>query len=415
MIKVEEAVEKVMQFIHPMKVEQVPIEEAYGRYLAEPLIADHDIPFRDRSPLDGFAIRSEDTIGATHENPITLRVIEEVGAGQLASKRVGKKEAIRIMTGADMPEGANAVVMLEMVKELPDKGLIQIPVSFTPGQNVSKRGEDIHEGKSLVPSGTRIGPGEITLLATFGYAKVPVYKKPVVGILATGTELLSVEQSLKPGKIRNSNSYMVASLLIKYGAEPRIFQPVQDDVEKSVKAVEHALTEVDYLITTGGVSVGDYDVMIDVFSRVGAEIVFDKIAMRPGSPTTFAVRDKKLIFGLSGNPAACFVGFELYVRPAILSMMSVEHPYMLKLEAFLDGDFKKPSAYPRFVRAKAYVKEGQFRVKPVGLDKAGVTSTLKDANCLVYIPAGGRGINENDRVSVLMLEMPEGYSYDSSV
>jgi len=320
-IPVAHAVELVMKHAYSLGSEEIPLEKAYGRILAEPLIAKHDVPPFDKSPYDGYAIRSEDTVGASGDSRVPFQVIGEIGAGHVANRPVHKGEAFRIMTGALIPENANAVVMFEQTVETKDAFTIRKP--FSKGENISFKGEDAKEGERLIDVGALIHPGTIALLATFGYARITVAKQPVVGILSTGTELLNVDEELVPGKIRNSNGPMIMAQLDRMGIDYKSYGMQADDLDSCAQMVEQAIQETDVLITTGGVSVGDYDHLPMIYERLGAKVLFNKVAMRPGSVTTVAVLGEKLLFGLSGNPSACFTGFELFTRPAILRISGV--------------------------------------------------------------------------------------------
>ncbi|BAB06740.1 molybdopterin molybdotransferase MoeA [Halalkalibacterium halodurans] len=405
-IPVHEAVEQVVAFAKERAMEWVPLEEADGRFLAQPLVADHNVPPFDKSPLDGFAIRAVDTEDATRETPVRLKIIEEIGAGQVAQKVPSQGEAIRIMTGAQMPEGTDAVVMFELTKEISEAGesFIEVKRSFQPGDNISFCGEDAKEGTPLVEKGRQIDAGIKALLATFGYAKVPVYKMPKIGIFATGTELLEVDEPLVPGKIRNSNAYMVASQVKQIGAEPVYLGKLVDDFDQCYDAIATALADVDVLVTTGGVSVGDYDYLPAIYEKLGANVLFNKIAMRPGSVTTVAEREGQLLFGLSGNPSACFVGFELLVRPFIHVGFCSEQPFLKRVKATLGRDFPKPNPFTRFVRSQVEFKIDRLIVKPTGLDKSGVVTSLANANGLLMLPGGTRGFQAGDEVDVLLLK-----------
>ncbi|MBU8905033.1 molybdopterin molybdotransferase MoeA [Desertibacillus haloalkaliphilus] len=406
-IPVKEAVQAVLQFTKQAGVEHVSIEDSDGRYLAEPLIPDHDVPPFDKSPLDGFAVRAEDTKEASADSPVEFKVIEEIGAGSLATKVPERYEAIRIMTGAQIPEGTDVIVMFELTKERTDEegnSYIQIKRSFQAGDNISVQGEDAQKGNPLVEKGRKIDPGIKALLATFGYAKVPVFKKPLVGIYATGTELLDVGEPLVPGKIRNSNAYMVASQIKRAGAEPKYYGKLVDDFDQCFNAIKAAIDEVDVLITTGGVSVGDYDYLPEIYKKLGANVLFNKIAMRPGSVTTVAEYNGKLLFGLSGNPSACYVGFELYARPIIQRFFASEKPHLQRAKATLTKDFPKPNPFTRFVRSRVSIEGNQLVVAPTGLDKSGIVTSLADANALLVLPGGTRGFEAGTVVDVLLLE-----------
>lgn len=403
-VPVEEAIERILAHVNRLEVESVPLEEAYGRILAEPLIADHAVPPFDRAMMDGYAIRSHDTIGARPNNPVKLEVIETIAAGNIAKHSVESGQAIRIMTGAAIPTGATGVVMFEKTNEVDQDSppAIYVLSEVAVGENIAITGEDIGMGEVVLKPGSQIGPGEVSLLATFGYSEVKVFRKPVVGICATGSELLPVHSPLEPGKIRNSNSYMLVAQVKRLGGIPKNFGIVPDQIDEAIEKITAILSEVDILITSGGVSVGDYDLMYDVFQGIGAKVLFDKLLMRPGKPTTVAKLGNKLIFGLSGNPGACFVGFELFVRPTLFRMADVplNRAKLPQYKAIFDVDFRKPSAYPRYIRAYYYVDGQQLRVTPAGPDKSGLTRTIQQANCLAFIPAGGQGIAAGTEVTI---------------
>ncbi|MDG5789178.1 molybdopterin molybdotransferase MoeA [Evansella sp. AB-P1] len=404
-ILVSEAVKRVMEFTKEGNSEYIHIEKSEGRYLSENIYADHNIPAFDKSPLDGFAIRSEDTIGASSSNPLRLEVIETIGAGGVTEETVKSGQAIRVMTGTMMPKGTNAIAMFELTKEVKEDGksFIELKRSFQPGDFVSFEGEETKEGDVLLKAGTRIHAGVIAVLATFGYKEVPVVKKPVIGIYATGTELLELDDELVPGKIRNSNAYMIQSQIRQAGAEPIYFGQLVDDFDQCYEAVKQALEKVDALITTGGVSVGDFDYLPEIYEKLGAKVLFNKIAMRPGSVTTVAEKDGKLLFGLSGNPSACFVGFELFTRPWIKSYLHSPTPFVEWVEGTLTHDFPKANPFTRFIRSKVNFEGGRITASPVGLDKSMVVSSLAHSDALVALPGGTRGYKEGDKVDILLL------------
>lgn len=416
-IKVNEAMERVMAFAKNGDIEFVLIEDCDGHFLGEDLVADHPVPPFDKSPYDGFAIRAADTKDASTDNPIEFTVIGEIGAGSVFDYPVGSKQAVRIMTGAKIPDDCDAVVMFEVVKESKKNGVptIQLNRKVNKGDNISFTGEDTEKGTVLVPRGTYINPGVVALLATFGYKKVPVSKKPKVGIIATGSELLDLDEPLQPGKIRNSNAYMVYAQVKRAGAEPIYFGQFSDDVETCFQQVKVAFEQVDILLTTGGVSVGDYDYLPAIYEKLGANVLFNKIAMRPGSVTTVAEKEGKILVGLSGNPSACYVGFELYTRPLIRTYLHSNTPYLKKEIAILGRDFPKANPFDRFVRGHLSYEKGKMVATPVGLDKSNVVSSLADANVLILLPGGTRGYERGMEVSVILLEDQEGTTWNTFV
>ncbi|QWG44775.1 molybdopterin molybdenumtransferase MoeA [Bacillus mycoides] len=405
-IQVEEAVARVMEYAYLGETEKVSLIDSYGRTLGADVVADHDVPHFDRSPYDGFAIRAEDTKEASSSNPILFEVIGEIGAGFVFTEEVKAFQAVRIMTGAAIPKGCNAVVMLELTEgfEENEKTYMKLKRSFAAGDNISFTGEDVKQNSILVKKGTSITPGVAALLATFGYSSVCVVRQLVIGIVTTGSELLEVHEQLKPGKIRNSNSYMIAAQIERAGGVVQYYGQFADDLETCYNTVKKAMKEVDILITTGGVSVGDYDYLPAIYERLQANVFFNKIAMRPGSVTTVAELEGKLLFGLSGNPSACYVGCELFVRPVIQTYLYRKDPHVYRTEAILQKDFAKANPFTRFVRGRVEIVDGQLQVTPVGLDKSSAISSLADVNAFIVLPGGTRGFEAGITVSVLLLE-----------
>jgi molybdopterin molybdotransferase len=410
LISIADAVQTVMAFQLKGETELVSINESFGRFLAEDLIATCDVPHFDRAPYDGHAVRSVDTQQASQSNPIELEVIDHLGAGMTTSKILGENQTVRIMTGAMMPEGADAVVMLELSKSFERDGdkYMYVKRPSKKGENVSFRGEDAKEGQVLVNKGTMINPGIQAMLATFGYAMVSVARKPVVGLFATGTELLDVDEALVPGKIRNSNSYMISAQIERAGGEVHYYGNLPDEFDTCFEAVQDAINKVDILVTTGGVSVGDYDYLPDIYKKLGAEVLFNKVGMRPGSVTTVAQINGKLLFGLSGNPSACYVGFELFTRPIIRKMLFSNEPHLRKEVATLEIAFPKANPFTRFVRSQYSIKNGRLMVAPSGLDKSNIVMSLAGANSLMILPGGTRGYEVGREVEILLLDDQTG-------
>ncbi|MFJ5714963.1 gephyrin-like molybdotransferase Glp [Neobacillus sp. NPDC093127] len=412
-LQIGEAVKRIMEHQLLGVSELVSINESFGRFLSEDLIATSNVPHFDRAPYDGFAVRSADTSDASQSNPIEFEVVDHIGAGMVSKKVVGQNQAVRIMTGAMMPEGTDAVVMFEVAQDYEKDGtpFMSIKRSFKKGDNVSFTGEDAKQGEILVKKGTLINPGIQAMLATFGYKSVPVAKKPLVGLFATGTELLEVEEELVPGKIRNSNSHMIAAQIERAGGVVHYFGKLPDEFNTCFEAVKNALNEVDVLITTGGVSVGDFDYLPAIYEKLGAEVFFNKVAMRPGSVTTVAQYKGKILFGLSGNPSACYVGFELFARPIIRRMLFSKKPHLRREKAILEVDFLKANPFTRFVRSSVFIEDGRLRVAPSGLDKSNIIMSLSGANSLTILPGGTRGFTAGSEVAVLLLEDQTGSAW----
>ncbi|MEZ7792679.1 molybdopterin molybdotransferase MoeA [Bacillus circulans] len=405
-ILIEEAISRVMEHKREGEKEYVSIYHCNGRYLSEDIKAIHDVPKFNRSSYDGFAIRAKDTKGASCEMPVEFEIIDEIGAGQVSTKKIGEYQAIRIMTGAMLPRDADAVVMLEKTVERKKNGqtYIKIDHMLHKGENISFQGEDVKKGEVLLKKGTKINPGVVAVLATFGIEQVPVAKKPTIGLFATGTELLEVHEELEEGKIRNSNAYMILAQIERAGAVPRYFGKLPDVMETSFEAIRQKIDSVDMLITTGGVSVGDYDLLPEIYRKLGAEVLFNKIAMRPGSVTTVANLNGKLLFGLSGNPSACYVGFELFTNPIIKSLLFIENPRLPIVDAVLKENFPDANSFTRLIRSKVSIVNGKIETRTSGMDKSNIVSSLASANGLTILPGGESGYKCGDIVKVILLE-----------
>lgn len=478
-IKVGEAQRRILHACLSGRVEHVPIGQAAGRRIAAALTATSDWPPFVRSGLDGYAVVSADTASASPGEPVELAVVDHVAAGGQSKRPVQAGMAVRIMTGAAVPEGADAVVMLEQTLELRGNGELRVGIKqpAAAGQNVAKAGQEFREGDEIAAPGTLIRPGHIALLATFGYESVPVYARPRVGILSTGSELLPVGADLAPGLIRDSNSMMIAALVTEAGGEPHLLGQITDDLAAVREALFLAAAEYDVLLTTGGVSVGDYDVMAafmralnngdndawehaitDGQDRAGSSdaeittalatkipgsgmawqeraasgdqdranaqspaeesepgpsdasgtttLLFNKVAMRPGSPTSAALVGGKPIIALSGNPGACYVGFELFARPVIKQLQGVSEGAALPRvsTATLTADFEKGSPHERFVRTRLFVKDGVQFADPLAFNKSSMMASLPDSDGFIRIPAGPSGAAAGSLVEVIVLQ-----------
>ncbi|GIO04080.1 molybdopterin molybdenumtransferase [Brevibacillus reuszeri] len=407
MVTVEEAVDRLIKSLPQLGDETVQIEEAYGRILASDVYATYELPHFDRSPLDGFAVRAADTISASSQQPVYLRVLETVAAGQVPQLEVTEGCATRIMTGAMMPAGADAVIMFEQT-ENPAEHVAMVGVKrvLKSGENVSKRGEEIASGTVIAEAGEKINAGTIAILATFGYTHLSVIRQPRVGLFSTGSELLRIDQPLVPGKIRNSNSWMLAALIKEAGGIPVLLPDLPDELAKAKQIIGEHLQEVDLLVSSGGVSVGDFDVIASLVDEPEVDLLFNKVAMRPGKPTTGMILHGKPYIALSGNPGACFLGYELFVRLAIQQLSGVKQVELCLIKAKLDVPYTKPCPYPRYLRGRLLVREGELFARPDFNEKAGNLGTLKDSECFIVIPAGGSGKEEGELVSVLSHATP---------
>ncbi|WP_159884661.1 molybdopterin molybdotransferase MoeA [Paenibacillus puerhi] len=403
-VPVDEAVRRIQAHIRPTDAEEVPLGEAYGRRLAQSLYAPHAFPHFRRSGMDGYAIRAADVTEASREGPVALEVTASIAAGDMPPEPLASGQAAKIMTGAMLPEGADAVIMLEMTvsTERAGRPYVLIARPIEAGVNVSPVGSEAAEGELLAGAGSLIGPGETALLAASGCSSVRVHRRPVVAILSTGSELLPPEAALSPGRIRNSNAWMLADLVRSGGGIPHLLGTAEDDLETVRRIVSDAGREADAVITSGGVSVGDYDVLAEWLSSWEGSTLFNKVAMRPGSPTSAGILEGKPIFALSGNPGACYVGFELFVRPALDRLLGSPHAGMPRMQALLGQDYGKVNAYPRFLPSRLECREGRVYVYPLAHVKSGSMRSIKDTKALLIVPAGGNGLQAGETVDVLL-------------
>jgi molybdopterin molybdotransferase len=411
MISVDEALEYVLKHFEPLEPEEVEILDALDRVLAEDIYSDMDIPPFDNSAMDGYAVRAADTVGASPEAPVTLRVIADLAAGHTTDLVVEPGTAIRIMTGAPLPAGADAVVRFEETSE----GLraderrddrIKIFTEVVVGENVRPAGEDICKGELVLSKGTILRPQEIGVLASLGRAKVWVIRRPRVAILATGDELVGIDEPLAPGKIRNSNEYSNAALVRRYGGIPIRLGIARDDVEELRAKIREGLAQkVDLFLTSAGVSVGDYDVVKDVLGAEG-EMHFWQVCMKPGKPLAFGEIQGVPLLGLPGNPVSAMVSFEQFARPAILKMLGKTRLRKPTVEAILEQDVES-SGRRNFKRAMITKRDGEYYASVTGPQGSGVLTSMVRANGLAIIPEGIRHMKAGERVTVQMLDWPE--------
>jgi molybdopterin molybdotransferase len=410
MISVGKALEYVLKHFGPLEPEEVEILDALDRVLAEDVYSDIDIPPFDNSAMDGYAVRAGDTVGASPEAPVTLRVIGDLAAGYTTDLVVEPGTAIRIMTGAPLPAGADAVVRFEETSEgLAGEGrddLVEVFSEVVIRENVRPAGEDILKGELVLTEGTILRPQEIGVLASLGRARVRVIRRPRVAILATGDELVGIDESLAPGKIRNSNEYSNAALVQRYGGVPVRLGIARDDVEELTAKIREGLAhKVDLFLTSAGVSVGDYDVVKDVLGAEG-EMHFWQVRMKPGKPLAFGEIQGVPLLGLPGNPVSAMVSFEQFARPAILKMLGKTRLRKPTVEAILEEDVES-SGRRNFKRAVITRRGGEYYASVTGPQGSGVLTSMVKANGLVIIPEGVRHVKAGERVAAQMLDWPE--------
>lgn len=413
-ITVERARERVLARFEPLEGESVALLEAFGRVLAEDVVAGQDIPPFSNSAMDGYAVRGEEVLEASRGRPVRLQLRGEIAAGTVPTTEVEPGTAIRIMTGAPMPPGADTVVPFELTDEGDpememEAGAVRVLVPVEPGRNVRPAGEDVHRGERVLERGTRLRPQEVGLLASLGRTQVPVTRRPRVAILATGDELVEVDQPLTPGKIRNSNAYSNYGQVLKYGGVPLKLPNARDRFEEISARIDEGLAwGTDLFLTTGGVSVGEYDLVKKVLASRGT-ISFWQVRMQPGRPMAFGEIEGVPLLGLPGNPVSAMVSFELFARPALLKMQGQRALRKQRVEVPL---LEPAKTYPdriRFLRAIVERDEGgQFRARLTGPQGSGILSSMVRANGLAIIPPQPRSpLPAGTVVEVMMLDWPE--------
>ena len=417
MISVDEALSRILSHIRPLETERVPILDAQGRVLAEEIVSDIDVPPFDNSAMDGYAVRSVDVAQATPLTPVRLAVAGSVAAGYVAGMRVEPGTAIRIMTGAPLPEGADAVVPYEDTSDFDRSkderlaapaGEIWVRAAVQPRDHIRSAGEDIRRGERVMAPGRVIRPQEIGVLASLGRESVLVHRRPRVAILATGDELLEVHEPLQPGKIRNSNEYTNAALVARTGGIPIRLGIARDTKEHLVAKIRAGLEQgADLFLTSGGVSVGDFDVVKDVLGSEG-QMQFWQVRMKPGKPLAFGLLAGGVpLIGLPGNPVSAMVSFEQFARPAILKMLGHTNLAKPEVRAILDEPLTN-SGRRAFVRVIVSRREGRYHARTTGEQGSGVLSSMSRANGLAIIPEEVEYVEPGSEVTVQMLDWREG-------
>lgn len=404
MISVEEAQRKVLSYAHTLNAEEKPILDCLGQVLAEDIPATVDVPPLDNSAMDGYAVIARDTKGAGQDSPRLLEVIDTVGAGYISQKEVTTGTAIRIMTGAPMPRGADTVVMFEDTDETTRRGVsgnIGILIEAAPGANIRRAGEDIIRGSVALSQGTVLRPAGIGVLASIGISSVRVVRRPRVAVLATGDELVEPGNPLPPGKLYNSNSYGLAALVQQCGAIPKVLG-IAGDSEESLSAKLHEGLSCDMLVTSGGVSVGDYDAVKDILAKEG-EIAFWRIRMKPGKPLAFGIIKGVPHLGLPGNPVSAMITFELFARPAIFKMMGYEVWQRPVIEAVLEEGLTNRDGRRIFARAIVEKRDGQYFARLTGPQGSGILTSMARANGLAIVPESRSSVLPGETVQVMLL------------
>ena len=400
-----EALEALREMVSPTPPEEVSLGEAGGRVLAQRVVAPRDNPPFHRAAMDGFAVRASSTFGASQSSPRYLRVVGRARAGEGWRGKVGEGEAVRITTGAPLPEGADAVVMLEHVNELGEE--IEVVKPVPPGKNVSLRGEDYRKGEVLIPEGTRIGARELAVISSLGMGRVKVRAPPRVGIVTTGDEVAEPGEPLGEGMVYDASSHALAHLCREEGAEAHRLGRAEDS-RRALREVLARGAEMDVLLITGASSVGEHDLVPEVVRELGS-IRVHGVAMRPGEPTGFGRVGRALVFMLPGYPVATLFGFEAFVRPALQLMQGAQPrcPYPV-VEAVLVRKIASELGRRDFVRVRLREGEEGYEAEPVRVSGSGILSSMLRAHGFTVVPENTEGVEKGERIPVRLFTPPHG-------
>jgi molybdopterin molybdotransferase len=397
LIEHPEAVRLVLENTHRLPAEDVQLLEAHGLALAQDLKARFDSPPFDNSAVDGYAVRSADA-----EAGRSFRVVDEAPAGRPAAKSVGEGEAIKIFTGGVIPEGSDAVVMVENTSGWSEE--FELKKAATSGQNVRGSGEDVREGDVILRAGTEIGPPEVALAATQGYGELPAHRRPKVVVLSTGTELVEPgARELEPGEIYDSNSFAVTAQAQEVGARARRISAASDDAQVLRNTLKEALETADVVVTSGGVSVGEKDLVKGTMLELGVEQVFWGVKFKPGKPLFFGVRDGASVFGLPGNPVSAMVCFELFVRPALVKLMGREERGRPRVQVYFEEDVRNAFGRMHAMRVSLEQTEKGWLARSVGAQGSGLVSSLTKADALALIGPESEGLRAGETVEAIVL------------
>jgi len=399
LIELERARDIVLESAAALAVERVPLRDALGRHLATDVESAEPVPAFDNSAMDGFAVRAADTRGARSGAPASLAVVGESRAGLPASVAVGAGEAIGISTGAVLPAGADAVVRVEETRA--EDSRVEVRIEVEPGHDIRRAGEDIEPGDTVLVAGARIGPAEVGVLASVGAAEVACHRRPRVAILTSGDELLDPGEAMRPGGVRNSNSFSIPALAEAAGADATLVGSAADDLEATRTAIAPALDR-DVAVLCGGVSVGRHDHVKQALTDLGVEERFWGIALKPGKPTWFGVRGDTLVFGLPGNPVSAMVVFALLVRPA-LQALAGGRPKLRRTTARLASDCEKQPGRTHAVRCRLELCEEGWRAHPFERQGSHVLTSMLGADCLAIVPTGSGPLRAGEDVEVELL------------
>ncbi|MBN2039255.1 MAG: molybdopterin molybdotransferase MoeA [Spirochaetes bacterium] len=403
-VSVKEARKIILSSITPLEPEEISILDAQNRILYSDIKSEIMIPPLDNSAMDGYAVMAEDTKGASEKNPRILKLCGEIQAGNFSKSKISKGTCMRIMTGAPLPEGADAVVPFEDSED--DNSATKIFTEINKNDNIRFAGEDIRKGDIALKKGDILNPADIGLIASLNNSRVKVYKRPEVAIISTGNEIVDINAEIIPGQIRNSNSYTLYSEVKKYNAIPHIIGIARDNIEETINILKKSL-EYDIVISTGGVSMGKYDFVKEAYLNLDVDIKFEWVRVKPGRPCMFGQKGNKLLFGLPGNPVSTLTSFIQFVRPAILKLMGANKINKPVVEAILEEDIKKKPDRLHLIRGIFTIRNNNFYVATTGPQGSGILRSMSNANCLIIIPQNITKVTAGEKVNIQLINHDE--------
>ena len=401
MIQVQEALDKILSKIQFKGVEKIPLDQALGRVMAEDVVSRINNPPLDNSAMDGYALIAGDIQSATPENPVKLEIVEEIAAGYTAKGTLKPGQTMRIMTGAPIPPGADAVLMQEDTQKDGDSILCLDRADVE--ENIRRAGEDIKIGESVLKKGTTLSPAHIGMLAVIGRSQIAVGQRPTVSILSTGDEILELDETPQGPQIFNSNGHMLAAQIKSAGGIP-IYLGIAKDTEKDLMEKFEWALKADIVVSSGGVSVGDYDLVKSTLQKMGQDMLFWKVAMKPGKPLAFGRIGKTPIFGLPGNPVSSFVSFEQFVRPSLRKVLGCSDLSHKTVQAKLTRTINKKPGRLHFLSSIVSWADGEYTVTPAGEQGSGILKSAANANGLLIFPLEAEEIKQGQEVAVQLLE-----------
>lgn len=400
----EEAKSIIVNSVRPIETVYVPIKKAQGNIISQDIIAGENLPPFNNSAVDGYAVKIKNVQAATPEKPILIDTLDDVPAGKLPTTRLRSGTTVKVMTGAPVPEGTDAVVPIELT-ESTYGNRIKVIGSVDELANIRFVGEDVTKGEVILSAGTEVTFGNIGLLAALGFIEIPVYRRPRIGILASGDELIPIDKPLTPGKIRNSNTYMLMALAQACNADVVNLGVAKDSISDITNRIKKG-DEADIIVCTGGASVGDRDFLKKAFAELNVQIKFTSVRQKPGKPLIYGTMDGKPVFGLPGNPVSTFVSFLEYVVPVIKKMLDYEKTDYHYFPAILQEDIHKHPGKTHFIRGIATLHhDGTYTVKTTGKQGSGLMTSIANANCIIHLDEETGNTHKGSKVKIHLMNL----------